>query len=895
MLVKTRLLFFFIFLISIAVHAQFILKSNGIEPLSFKEMQLQFDKWKATTDLKKQHGWKSFKRWEAETSYHTDAHGNPVNPATYINEVTRLAKLRENSANSRKLSTNSWLPSGPFTLPLNLTQYMEAGMGRINCIAFHPNDPNTYFVGVAQGGLWKTSNNGQSWTPLTDNLPILRISDILIDPNNTNVMYISVCDFEYIDVSLKLDGRKRNTHYGLGLYKTTDGGLTWQPTGLSFQLTNGDASLIRKTFILPTNSNRLVACGTSGMYISNDAGINWTKTMDSLFWDMVQDPQNPNVLYAASGWLAFANTGNSAIYKSTDFGLNWTMLTTSIPATGAVTRIKLAIAPSDNNYIYAATVNTSKGLYGFYKSTDAGTSWQFIPPAVNVLDGGDGTGTGGQGTYDLGLTVSATDRDVVYTGGVNMWGSADGAQTFNPIGFWTTLYGPSIHADIHAIEKQSLTGDVFVCSDGGLYRTHNVLIHSWIDANNGINWPTVWDKLNDGLQITSFYRLSSSKNASAKLLAGAQDNSSFYFNGASWANIFGGDGMDNYINPLNDSNLIGSSQYGSFYRSDNNGLPYSGTYPNVNGEVADWTSPIIADYNQNGTLYAGFGNVTQSTDGGISWNVISNFPIPGATDNEIVALAVANTNSSVLYAAKRVRYEYAVPGYLYNSLDGGANWNDVTMGLPDSLFFTSVTINDTNSSVAYITLAGFEAGVKIFKTENSGASWQNISYNLPNLPVNCVKSLPGGKKLVVATDIGMYLLDDTSSVWQDVSTGLPNVILTDIEINEPLNKLYVSTFGRGIWETDLDQILTVPKQTTANSGFQLYPSLNKGNFTIQLSTASPLAAPAKLQIIDIMGRIVLNRELFTAENNIQLQVSSGKYFAKVIEKSGVSVKSFNVE
>jgi photosystem II stability/assembly factor-like uncharacterized protein len=826
---------------------------------------------------------------------HTDAKGNPVDPALYIEEITKAAVEKQSLSASKTNLVSSWLPTGPFTQPVNQTGYLEVGMGRINCIAFHPSDPNTYFVGVAQGGLWKTTNSGQTWTPLTDNLPILRISDIAIDPINPNIMYISVCDFEYLDVSLKLNGRKRHTHYGIGLYKTIDGGLTWQPTGLSFQLTNGDASLLRKTIIHPTNTNKLVACGVSGMYTSLNAGATWTKTMDSLFWDLVQDPTNPNILYAASGWVANANVGNAAIYKSTDFGVTWTMLSTGIPATGAVQRIKLAIAPSDNNYIYALAVDIDRGLYGFYKTTDAGLNWQFIPPALNVLEGGDGTGTGGQGNYDLGLLVDANNRDLLYTGGVNMWGSSDGAQTFNPVSHWTLSYGPTIHADIHSIDRQPGTGNIFVCNDGGLYRTSNVIIHNWVDANNGIPWPTQWAKLNDGLQITSFYRLSSSKNNSGKLMAGAQDNSTYFFDGNGWTNIFGGDGMDNYINPLNDSNIIGSSQFGNFSLSNDNGLSNLGCFPNINGEVAEWTTPLVADYSNNGLLYAGFANVSKSIDGGNLWSSISNFPVPSFVNTEISAMAVSQTNQDVLYVGKRVRYEFAVPASAYSTSDGGLTWNDVTAGLPDSLYYTSMEVNDTNANVAYVSMAGFESGNKVFKTSDAGATWQNISYNLPNLPVNCVKSLPNGNKLLVATDIGVYLLDGSSTTWINISTGLPNVIVSDIEINIPMNRIYISTFGRGIWETELDVLLAAPKVNKETTFFELFPSLNDGTFTLNLRTEAKFTSPMTMQVIDIMGRQVATKEITSAKSQVQVNLPSGKYFAKIKGKGISEVKSFVIE
>lgn len=874
--------------------AQSFVRRTTDKPLTFLEIQKQFDEWKKSTDISKVKGWKSFKRFEMDMQYHTDGKGNPGNPKSYIQAITDAAAQKQQENNSRFQSA-AWIPVGPYVIPNNLTGYMENGIGRINCIAFHPTDPATYFVGVAQGGVWKTSNNGQSWIPLTDNLPITRISDIEIDPSNPDVMYISVCDFEYIGFGLFLNGRKRNTHYGLGVYKTTDGGLTWNPTGLSFLLTDGDASLIRKVIVNPTAPNKLVACGVSGMYTSNDGGINWTQRLDSLFWDMKIDPSNPYVLYAATGWVNNSNTGSAGIYKSNDFGITWTMLNTGFPPTGVIQRVKLGIAPSDPNYIYAVTVDVGNGMEGLYQSTDAGATWNSVGPGLNLLAYGDGFSSGGQGTYDLGFCINQNNKDLIYVGGINVWVSDDGAATFNPASDWTTSYGPTLHGDIHFIEQQPSTGNLFVCNDGGIYRTNFIEGHSWADANSGIPWPTQWTNLGNGLGVTSFYRLSSSQNATGRLIAGAQDNASLYYDGTSWSTIFGGDGMDNYLNPDNDQEVIGCSQYGNFYFSNDNGVTNFGIYPNINGEIAEWTTPIISDYTNPGTLFVGFENVMQSVDYGNSWTSISNFTTQTGISIELSALAVGVSNPNVLVAARRVRYEYNEPGALFVSANGGNTWNDRTAGIPDSLYYTSVEVNRQNANEIYVTMAGFSAGNKVFKSINNGVAWQNISYNLPNIPVNCVKNIPGTNKLIAATDIGVYTLDAGSTTWVMYNLGLPNVIVSDIEFNQALNKVYVSTFGRGIWATDLDVVASVPENKVEIAA-ELYPTFNKGKFTIALKDKALQAETITLTVTDITGRTIQQMQLSgQSVYSIDLQLNSGKYFAQLSGKGVKGAKSFIVE
>lgn len=867
---------------------QTFLKNTSHRALTFKELKSQFNSFKSTHDLGKQKYWKSYKRWEYEMEFHTDAQGEPAGFDEYRNAATAMASYKQQLAQTNTSAV--WAPFGPNVLPDNLTGYMENGIGRINCIAFHPTNANTFFVGVAQGGVWKTTNNGSSWTPLTDNLPITRISDIAINPVNPNEMYISVCDFEYIGTSLHLNGRKRNTHYGLGVYKTTDGGLNWTPTGLTYNLTNGDASLIRKILINPSNTSELVACGVTGMYKSGNGGATWTKKLDSLFWDMHQDPVNPNIIYASTGWVMTSNIGNAGVYKSTDFGNTWTMLNTGMPLTGDIQRVKIAIAPSNNNFIYALCVDLVGGLYGIFQSTDAGASWNFIPPTDNILESGIGQNPGGQGNYDLGLLVDFSDANTLYVGGVNMWASYDGANSFLPMSHWTTQNGATLHGDIHYISRHPLTGNYFVCSDGGVYQTSAMLADSW----NTTAWPTVWTKMNDNIQISSFYRLSSSKNSSGQLIAGAQDNASMYYNAGNWSTVFGGDGMDNCLFPTSTTDVFGSSQYGNFYMSNDNGFSYMGVNSNPNSEQGEWVTPVVADYNNPGVMYIGYENVVKSTDYGNSWSPLATIYSDPSTfqNSEISALAVSNSNSQVLYAARRVRYENGVNGFVFKTTNGGTSFTNITANLPDSLYYTAIEINQSDANTAYITMAGFSAADKVYRTVNGGTSWQNITYNLPNIPVNCIKQIPGSNDLMVATDIGVYSLASGATTWVNNSFGLPNVIVSDIEFNPALGKVYLATFGRGIWETTISSIITGIKGIGAsNYSYQLYPTVNKGSFTLVFNDHSE----KNIEVIDVMGRTMHSQKINTDKTDIVLDLKPGTYFVRTSSGTLLGVKKMIVE
>lgn len=880
--------FLLLFINKFNVISQTFTKNTSSRALTFKEVQQQFNEYKKANNLKEVKHWKNFKRFENELTYHTNGHGEIGNPEDYINTAVELANYKQQNAHL----ASPWAPFGPNALPNNLTGYMENGIGRVNCMAFDPLNNSTFYVGVAQGGLWKTTNGGTSYTPLTDNLPITRISDICLHPAGTNTMYISVSDFAYVGFGLYLNGRKRHTHYGLGVYKTTDGGSTWQSTGLTFQLTQGDASLIKKILIHSTNTNELLACGVSGMYKSTNAGQTWTKQLDSLFWDMVQDPVNPSVIYAATGWVKNANDGHAAIYKSTNFGSTWTLLNTGIPYQGSVQRIKLAIAPSDNNYVYALACDDFGGYYGMYKTINAGTSWTFLPPQLNILEHAQGNGNGGQGTYDLALMVDATNKNKLFTGGINIWGSTDGGITFDPASHWTLNYGATLHGDIHGIQKQTGSNTIFAWSDGGVYKTNNLQTGSFSSS-----WPTTWTKLNNGIQVTSFYRISSSKNSAGRIIAGAQDNASIYYNGSNWSTIFGGDGMDNYLDPLNNQDIVGSSQYGYLYYSNDDGFSGTSVGSNPFSENSEWVTPIVADYNNPGVLYVGNENVSKSTDGGQTWTALSTIFTNTATNtsSEISALAVSNTNSNVVYAARRVRYEFGINGMVFRTTNGGSSFVNITNNLPDTLYYTGIEVGPTNFNEAVVCMAGFVNGCKIFMTTNGGTNWTNISYNLPNVPVNCIKYVPNSGQLMAATDLGVYVLNPQSTNWIFYSLGLPNVIVSDIEFNQILNKVYVSTFGRGIWESSINIITDLKNNSlllTSTNEFNVYPSNNNGNFTFEIFELKPNTT---LQVIDIMGKIVFEKMVTSKTTQVSLNVVSGTYFVKCTNNNKAYSKKIVVE
>ncbi len=880
---------------------------------SFAERQARFDDWIRQNDPDSTKGWKWYQRWLEHHATRLQPDGKPVDPAVWYSEAIRVAdwKSRQSLSQTR---VGNWSPIGPNLVPDSPDPFSQHGMGRINCITFHPTDPLTFWVGIAQGGVWKTTNGGQSWLPLTDDLPILRISDIALDPNDTDIMYISVGDYAYMGVGLDLDARKRLTHYGLGVYKTTDGGQSWLPTGLTFAQTERDGSLTRRVFVDPANSQNLLAAGIHGIWQSADGGDNWSQVLDSLIWDIEQAPNDPNTLYASSGYRSTLDMGTAGILKSTDFGANWTWLNTGIPRQDTVQRVEIAISPSDPNYVYALTCDIERGFYGLYRSTDAGGSWEkrsakgSAPNILHWYEGG--TPNGGQGTYDLAILVDPNDRERIYTGGINMWASEDGGLSWNGVSFWRGDYGPSLHADQHQYAYNPQDDKFYVCNDGGLFRTDSIEIGSWDSTfNAGYQWPTQWEDLSDGIQATSFYRLGISLSAPDNVIAGAQDNSTFYYNNGTWSNIIGGDGMECLIDPTDPSRIYGTWQYGGMARSTNGGqsLEYGITNQIRFGtdEEGAWTTPFFMEPNAPLTLYVAFGNAWRSFDGGDTWTKLSDCPpMTGALFPAPASMIIrAPSDENVIYMSKRIYHQYSQPSELWRSLDGGFSWTNLSLSvsLPDSLFFNDLTVDDDDPYHLWLSLGGFVDGVKVFESTDAGDSWNNDSGSLPNLPVNTIIHQPGSPNnvLYAGLDIGVWYKSDTSD-WQLYSENLPNVIVTELEINPSNQKLYASTFGRGLWRADL-----VVDENNVGIGPDLFegmkvsvsPNPNDGFFRLAIEEAP--VNELELEIVDIKGRVlrqeILKLQSGQSSETYQLDLAYGLYYLRLSAENRTYVEKILVE
>ena len=731
-------------------------------------------------------GWKAFKRWEYMNEERTFPSGEKPSPTIAWDE---FMKWREENPQSR--STNgAWTQIGPTSIPSS-----GGGAGRINCIRFHPTDANTIFAGAPSGGLWKSTNNGTSWTCLTDNLPVIGVTDLAIDPSNPNIMYMATGDAFASDT------------YSIGILKTTDGGATWNTTGLNWNVTATD--VISRVLINPNNTSIILAATSNGIYRSTNGGNTFTQTATGNFLDMEFKPGDPNTVYIS---------GTSVRY-STNGGTSFTAAT-GIP-TGQQ-RIAIAVSAANPAYVYALIANsTDYGFYGLYRSTNSGTSFSARSTTPNVLGyNASGSDAGGQGWYDLAICASETNAEEIYVGGINIWRSTNGGTSWVLNAHWTGANNkPYVHADIHDLIYKPGTTQLYAGCDGGVFRT----------SNSG----TSWTDISNNLSIAMMYRLSNAQTNANIVLTGWQDNGTNRRGSTgAWTNVIGGDGMECIIDYSNSNNMYGSLYYGEIYRSTNGGNSFptnivqsGGTGVNADGE---WVTPYVMSPTSATTLFVGKAQLYKSTNSGTAWAQVGT--ISGGSGG-LKAIAVAPSNVNYIYIAKRNK--------IWRSTDG-ATFTDITGTLPvNSASITYIAVSNTDPQKVWVTFSGYSAANKVFRSTNGGTSWTNISTGLPNLPVNCVVYQNNSDDgIYVGTDVGVYYRSNSVTSWQSFSTGLPNVIVSELEIYYTTNRLRAATYGRGLWESDL----YTPGNTPPVSNFTLDNNTICQGATVQftdLSTNSP--------------------------------------------------------
>jgi photosystem II stability/assembly factor-like uncharacterized protein len=675
-----------------------------------------------------------------------NAYSNSLEQRNALRISNEQLKLSDNSFN---IPTFNWVSLGP-----KPGAYFSYGniSSRIVTGAFDPNNSNIIYIGPANGGVWKSTDSGITWIPLTDQQASLSMGAIEIDPANTNIIYAGTGEATYSGAS----------YYGRGLLKSTNAGQTWT------QITSGlpTSTYFSRIKMRPNNSTQLLAAlGNNGLYRSTNSGDSWTQIISGRIDD---------VIFTPTGDTVFAVGGSSGLRRSINGGATFTTFGTGL---AAGTRTHFDFAKSNPAFMYAAVYSSTVNIY---KSTDYGANW--VQLSVNSEIGSQG----GQAWYDLYLRVNPNNPNKVYVGIIDVFRSTDGANFTNITNGYS---GGNVHVDQHFLFFHPTEENTyFVCNDGGIWKT----------TNNGDSFTNY----NQNLTLTQFYRIAASPFLPSRILGGTQDNGTQQtYSTLNWAAAFGGDGGEVCFNPFNSNFILGESQNGGIVRTTNGGSNWlDGTNGINTGENAAWVAPILHHPTVSGTFYTARQKVYSSTNNGASWTAIS-ANVNGTS--AVREMCISQSNPNIMFATSSTS--------VFKSTDAGATWANVTSGLPGKTI-TSVSVYPTDANQVFLTFSGFGTN-KVYKSTNGGSSWFSISGNLPDSPVNDLliyTNNPGGANtFFVATDIGIFLTENDGANWFEISDGMPNTVVMHLDYSPGNQMLRAGTHGRGVYEAFVDFVIPV--------------------------------------------------------------------------------------
>lgn len=701
---------------------------------------------------------------------------------------------------------------------------------RIEAIALSAADPSTMYVGPGAGNVWKTTNNGITWTPIFEHESAFAIGDIAVAPSNPDVVWVGTGEVQ--------PRHSGPTFAGTGVFKSTNAGDTWTPMGLD------DTHHIGKVLIHPTNPDVVYVAAMGhfrsaneerGVFRTTDGGATWTRSLfvseSTGVIDLVMDPSDPHTLFAWAWQLTIdAESGpESGLYKTTDAGATWRKVSGGLPA-GPKGRAGLDVAPSNPAVVYAFIDNWTpvsgpgnRRIAGgeVYRSDDNGESWR----KVNTDDTYDVFGIFGWKFADV--RVSPIDENEVYILGNRMFRSADGGRTFTRIGETirrvNATAGETMHLDHHELVIDPANpARLILGNDGGVFISHDRGA-TWLHLNN--------------IPIGQFYFVTTDDQDPYQIYAGTQDDgaligpSTFRYaadpvaNDA-WRHIWldqwtGGDAFVTLPDPTNPDLVYYEHQNGAMRRIDMSmGNPYSGgpatevvrprTAPGDPPVRFSWFTPFLISHHDPRTLYAAANVVFKTTDRAATWRRISpDLGEPAATERAMVPTgAIATLSESRLQAG--VLYAGTEGGRVHVTRDDGATWTDVSAGLAPAKWITRAVASEHDPAVAYVAQSGYRADdfrPYLFRSADYGRTWTSIAAGLPAQPINVVVEDPAVPSvLYVGTDLGVYVSLDSGRSWQSLVADLPSTPVYDLTVHRREGELIAATHGRSLFLLDVRPI-----------------------------------------------------------------------------------------
>ncbi len=765
-----------------------------------------------------------------------------IDPQTLLSaQRTRASLVKAKKNQSYNRINEEWEFAGPTNIG-----------GRITDVEVLPSDTETIYIGAASGGVFKTTNSGETWDAIFDDQFSLAIGDMAIAPSDEDIIYVGTGEPNGV-----------GSYDGLGMFKSTDAGATWESIGLE------NVGSIGKVVIDSLNPNRVfvAAMGTyyastpeRGVYRTEDGGATWEQVLfisnNTGAIDLAYVPSQPNVIYAAMWERTKTVSGGtnggatSGIYRSTDGGDSWEELTNGLPMDAEDKgRIGLTISPNHPDILYTIYAKANGYLNSVHKTTDAGDTWT----AINE----NGLMSASFMWYFGKIYVHPTDTNTVYVPAFGVQKSTDGGQSWNNV-FKTA------HVDQHAMYIHPSDPElVFLGNDGGLYL-------SFQGGDNAI-------KINN-LPITQFYACEIDHSQPERLYGGTQDNSSMRTltsNPASWSIIHFGDGFYNLVDPVDNTYVYTESQYGNFVRSIDGGETFM---PATDGipfdDPKNWNTPVVFDPNNSSTLYFGASRVYRTTNRAVNWKAISpnltnGSGTGGAGFGTITSMSVSPVNSKVIYVGTD-------DGNVWVSIDDGGNWDLLSEDLPNR-WVTRVTADPFDEQKAYVTFSGFRYNsdiAHVYVTTDQGKNWTDIAGDLPDIPVNDILVINNPGELALATDIGVFFSENDGSTWELLGQELPNVAITDIDYHEPTQTLVAATYGRSMYKYSFSPSVHLNEIPSAT--IQASVSPNPASSQVQLQLDNLIAGKYRITLLNELGELqqsVFTGSIRTAKRSIDLDIA----------------------
>jgi photosystem II stability/assembly factor-like uncharacterized protein len=689
----------------------------------------------------------------------------------------------------------------------------------------------TIWVGSATGGVWKSINEGTTFIPVFEGIPTASIGDIAIDPNDPNIVWVGTGESNIF----------RSSNAGCGVFKTSDGGNTWTLAGLENTFTIG------RIKVSPKNSDVVYVAATGhewtsnderGLFKTTDGGKTWDKILyvdqNTGAYDIALDPRDPDVIYCTTWertrlkWndpRTYETSKNSGIWKSTDGGKKWQQINKGIPEPNKRGRIGIDISISNPDVLYTYVDNYETAYkanpgetdsYGrlrndvikgatIYRTNDAGGTWTQVsgltPDQKTFMEKHSAT----YGWVFGQIRVDPADENTVYTMGLMLNQSTDGGKTFH------TLHGP--HADHHGLWIDPANPNYLLnVQDGGLT----------ISYDRGKTWKYPIDVL----PLAQFYNVAYDFSTPFRVFGSIQDHHSFYasvdLSGGrdkvqpqEFKHILGAEGSTHAVNPEDNNTIYASTFYGALSRAEINSYPEREKEllpKNLPGETplrGEWVAPTIVSPHNPDIIYHGMQFVLMSRDRGNTWEIISgdlsyNDPKKRGDINyqTISVLDESPLRFGLLYAGTD-------DGRIWRTKDGGKTWTEIRNGAVPQKFVSRIIASKFDIGTVYMTQTGRrddDFQVYIWKSTNFGDSWQDISGNIPVGPVNVIREDPVNQDILYAgTDGGVFVSKDGGKRW-DVLGTLPFSYVHDLAIHPRDNMIIIATHGRGMWVMDANPI-----------------------------------------------------------------------------------------